>query len=382
LTNDHFTNQNLTKDNMHTELHYQIALTQVPNIGCVRAKILVDNLGSAEAVFKAKRSTLETLDGIGTVRANDIKSFQNFKNLETEVAFVEKYKIQPLFINDKHYPQRLLNCFDSPTLLYYRGDANLNTARILAIIGSRSHTDYGKTFTEKLIKELSAENILVVSGLAFGIDTIAHKASLKNNLSTVGVLAHGLDILYPPENAKLAKQMVSGNGGILTEFMSGTKPDRHNFPTRNRIVAGMADATIVIETDIKGGSMITAGLANNYNRDVFALPGKTTDIKSRGCNHLIRNNRADLLTSAQDILEMMGWLPQPEKKKRIQRTLFIELTENEKIIVDLLNAAEQLPIDELYAKSQLSTSSVAAALLNLEMQALVIGLPGKVYKLV
>jgi DNA processing protein len=309
------------------------------------------------------------------------KYFQDFERAEEEHAFIEKYKIQPLFINDRHYPQRLLNCYDSPTLLYYRGDANLNTARTVAIIGSRSHTDYGKTFTDKLIKELSAENILIISGLAFGIDTIAHKASLKNNLSTVGILAHGLDILYPPENAKLAKQMVSGNGGILTEFMSGTKPDRHNFPTRNRIVAGMADATIVIETDIKGGSMITAELANNYNRDVFALPGKTTDIKSRGCNHLIKNNRAALLTSAQDVLEMMGWLPQPEKKKKVQRSLFVELSVQEKIIVDLLNTAEQMPIDELYAKSQLSTSSVAAVLLSLEMQGLVIGLPGKVYKL-
>lgn len=367
---------------MHTEILYQIALTQIPNIGCVRAKILVENLGSAEAVFKAKKSSLESLEGIGTVRANCIKSFHDFTRSEEELAFMEKYKIQPLFLNDKHYPQRLLNCYDSPTLLYYRGDANLNTARTIAVIGSRSHTDYGKTFTEKLIKELSAENVVIVSGLAFGIDTIAHKASLKNNLSTVGVLAHGLDILYPPENAKLAKQMISGNGGILTEFMSGTKPDRHNFPTRNRIVAGIADATIVIETDIKGGSMITAELANNYNRDVFALPGKTTDIKSRGCNHLIKNNRAALLTSAQDVLEMMGWLPQPEKKKRIQRTLFVELTADEKTIVDLLNLVEQLPIDEMYAKSMLSTSSVAAALLSLEMQGLVANMPGKVYKLV
>lgn len=366
---------------MHTENLYQIALTQVPNIGCVQAKILVENLGSAEAVFKAKKTTLEKIEGIGTVRATNIKLFQDFKRSEEELVFIDKYKIQPLFINDRHYPQRLLNCYDSPTLLFYRGDANLNAARTLTIIGSRSHTDYGKTFTEKLIKELSAENILIISGLAFGIDTIAHKSSLKNNVSTVGVLAHGLDILYPPENAKLAKQMISGNGGILTEFMSGTKPDRHNFPTRNRIVAGMADATIVIETDIKGGSMITAELANNYNRDVFALPGKTTDIKSNGCNHLIKNNRAALLTSAQDVLEMMGWLPQPEKKKKIQRSLFVELTAEEKIIVDLLNTVEQLPIDGLYTKSQLSTSSVATALLSLEMQGLVIGLPGKVYKL-
>ncbi len=366
---------------MHPELLYQIALTLIPNIGCVHAKTLAEHFGSAEAIFKAKKSTLENIEGIGSVRANSIKSFTDFSIAEEEVKFINKYKIQPLFITEKHYPQRLLNCYDSPTMLYYRGEADLNTSRIISIIGTRANTEYGKSITEKLAKDLAAEKVLILSGLAFGIDTTAHKAALKNSLPTVGVLAHGLDTIYPAENTKLAKQMVAEGGGILSEFISGTKPDKHNFPTRNRIVAGMADATIVIETDIKGGSMITAELANNYNRDVFAFPGKTTDLKSKGCNYLIRANKAALITSAQDLLEQMGWLPEPEKKKKVQRQLFIELTADERILVDLLNANEQMQIDDIYLKSQLSTSLAASALLSLELQGIVMSLPGKVYKL-
>jgi len=366
---------------MHPDLPYQIALTQIPGIGCVHAKTLAEHFDTAEAIFKARKSTLENIEGIGTIRANSIKSFTDFSGAEEEVKFISKYKIQPLFLTDKYYPRRLLNCYDSPTMLYYRGEADLNATRVVSIIGTRSNTEYGKAITEKLVKELAAEKVLILSGLAFGIDTTAHKAALKNNLPTVGVLAHGLDTLYPTENTKLARQMVAEGGGIITEFLSGTKPDKHNFPTRNRIVAGMADATVVIETDIKGGSMITAELANNYNRDVFAFPGKTTDIKSKGSNYLIRVNKAALITSAQDLLELMGWLPEPEKKKKVQRELFVELTADERKLVDLLNQNEQMQIDDLYLKSQLSTSLVASALLSLELQGIVMSLPGKVYKL-
>ncbi|MES2776146.1 MAG: DNA-processing protein DprA [Bacteroidota bacterium] len=367
---------------MHPELLYQIALTQVTNIGCVHAKILIDHFGNAEAIFKARKSTLENMEGIGSIRASAIKSFTDFSRAEEELKFITKYKIQPLFIGTKPYPRRLLNCYDSPTMLYYRGEADLNSSRVVSIIGTRANTDYGKLLTEKLVKELAAEKILILSGLAFGIDTMAHKSALKNGLPTVGVLAHGLDTIYPAENTRLAKQMVTEGGGILSEFMSGTKPDKHNFPTRNRIVAGMADATIVIETDIKGGSMITAELANNYNRDVFAFPGKTTDAKSKGCNYLIRANKAALITSAQDLLELMGWLPQPEKKKKVQRELFIELTADERILVQLLGQNDQMQIDEIYLQSQLTASLTAAALLSLELQGIVVSLPGKVYKLV
>jgi DNA processing protein len=218
--------------------------------------------------------------------------------------------------------------------------------------------------------------------MAFGVDTQAHKACVRHNLPTVGVLAHGLDTLYPPENAKLARNMLEQGGGLITEFPSGTKPDKHNFPTRNRVVAGLCDATIVVETDIKGGSMITAELAIGYNRDVFAFPGKVTDSKSRGCNWLIRQNKAALISNGEELLEAMNWLPQPEKKPKVQRSLFIELSPQEKVVFDLLNANEHLHIDELNFKSGLNASAAAAALLSLELQGVVLRLPGKLYKIV
>ena len=365
---------------MHNDLLYQIALTLVPNIGNVHAKSLVNVYGDAHSVFKAKKKDLENIEGIGTIRANSIKAFTDFTSSEEEIAFIEKYKITPLFITDKNYPQRLLNCYDSPVLLFYRGNADLNTSKIISIVGTRSNSDYGKTVCEKLIEDLSGENILVVSGLAFGIDTIAHKAALKNNLQTVGVLAHGLDRIYPAQNKSLAKQMVE-HGGLLTEFLSHSNPDKQNFPKRNRIVAGMSDAVIVIETGKKGGSLITAELGNNYNKDVFAIPGRIGDTKSEGCNYLIKNNKAALINGADDLLEMMNWTDAKPKVKK-QRELFIELTPDEKIVVDILNQQESIHIDELYFKSGLSSSATAAALLMLEMHGVVASLPGKIYKII
>ena len=365
---------------MSTDLLYQIALTLVPNIGDVNAKALINIFGDAQSIFRAKKKDLENMEGIGTVRASSIKAFSDFSSSEAEVAFIEKYKITPLFITDKNYPKRLLNCYDSPALLYYRGNADLNAAKIIAIVGTRNNTDYGKAACENLIEGLANENIIVVSGLAFGIDTIAHKAALKNNLQTVGVLAHGLDRIYPAQNKTLAKQMVE-QGGLLTEFLSHTNPDKQNFPKRNRIVAGISDAVIVIETGKKGGSLITAELGNNYNKDVFAIPGRTTDSKSEGCNYLIMNNKAALINNAEDLLQLMNWKPLAKTQIKKQRELFIELSADEKIIVDILQQQETIQIDELYFKSGLSSSAVAAALLMLEMQGVVASLPGKVYKL-
>jgi DNA processing protein len=349
----------------------------------VHAKILAQELGSAEKIFKAKQFLLEKIEGIGEVRARSIKAYKDFSKAEAEIEFIEKYRIKTLFLTDKDYPKRLLNCYDSPTLLFYKGEADLNASKVIAIIGTRNHTEYGKQQTEKLIKDLSSQNVLVVSGMAYGIDAIAHKAALKNDLATVGVLGHGLDQIYPPDHSNLAKDMLKHGGGLLTEFRSHTKPDKHNFPTRNRIVAGMSDATIVIETGEKGGSMITAELANGYNKDVFALPGKVTDNKSAGCNFLIRNNKAMLLTDAEEIIEFMGWEEKGKsvKEKRSQRELFIELSNDEKIIVDILTEKDLVHIDELNFKSGLSSSSTAAAILSLELQGVVATLPGKLYKL-
>ncbi|MEO7264215.1 MAG: DNA-processing protein DprA [Ferruginibacter sp.] len=364
---------------MNNDLLYQVALTLVPNIGDVHAKALVNLYGDAASIFKAPKKHLESIEGMGTVRASSIKSFKDFTQCENEMAFIEKYKIQPLFLNSDKYPKRLLNCYDSPVLLYYRGNANLNHEKIISIVGTRHFTEYGRNVCENIIAALHTQNALIISGLAFGIDTIAHKASLKNNFSTVAVLAHGLDRIYPAQNKALAKQMTE-QGGLLTEFMSNTTPDKQNFPKRNRIVAGMCDALIVIESGLRGGSLITAELANSYNKDVFAIPGRTTDSKSEGCNYLVKNNKAILITNADDFLQAMNWNTEKKEKKK-QRELFIELTEDEKKITDILARHERLQIETLYLQSGLSSSKAAGALLSLEMQGIVASLPGKVYKL-
>ena len=366
---------------MHSELLYQLALTLVPNIGDVQAKILVQHFGEASAVFKAKKSMLEKIEGIGEVRASAIKQFDGFHVAETEVKFIEKYKINTFFLTDEKYPRRLLNCYDSPTLLFYKGTADLNVAKIIGVVGTRSNTDYGKAFTEKLIKDLAEQNVLVVSGLAYGIDAIAHKAAVKNGLATVGVVGHGLSKIYPAQHAELAKEMIAEGGGVLSEFFHDVKPDKHNFPLRNRIVAGMCDGTIIVESTVKGGSMITAKLADAYNRDVFAVPGRTTDKVSAGCNHLIKYNKAILLTDADELLEVMGWKEKKVKAKK-QRELFIELSPEEKTIIQLLEAKEAVHIDEINAASGLSSSTVAAAILNLELQGILQSQPGKLYKMV
>lgn len=366
---------------MYSELIYELALTCVPQIGNVQARNLVDLYGNAEQIFKEKKSVLEKIEGIGEIRAANIKKFDAFKNQEEEITFIEKYKITPLFLTNPDYPKRLLHCYDPPTLLFYKGSANLNSSKMISVIGTRSNTDYGKMMTEKILEVLQQYQPLIVSGLAYGVDALAHKFCIKNQLSTVGVLAHGLDKIYPSQHTAMAKEMLATGGGLLTEFRKETKPDKHNFPTRNRIVAGMCDATIVIETGIKGGSMITANLANNYNRDVFALPGKTTDAKSEGCNYLIQSNKAVLIRNGEDVVAQMGW-EEKKKERKKQRELFIELNEDEKQIVQLLKQKESVHIDELNLNCTLNSSSIAAALLTLELQGVVQSLPGKMYGLI
>lgn len=338
-------------------------------------------MGSARTIFTAPQQLLQKVEGIGETRAAAIKAFRDFDTAAKEIEFIQQYHIQPIFITDEAYPKRLLNCYDSPTLLYYKGQANLNESKIIAIVGTRTNSEYGRLITEQLLAGLAGSEILVISGLAHGIDAIAHRAALKNGLPTIGVLAHGLSQVYPNQHTSLAREMIHQGGGLLTEFRSPAEPDRHQFPARNRIVAGMSDATIVIETGVKGGSMITAELANGYNRDVFAIPGRANDAKSAGSNYLIRHHKALLINNADELLESLDWKPRQVQSPKPQKQLFIELTADERIVVELLKGRESMHIDEINLRSGLSNSSVAAAILNMEMQNVIFARPGRYYSL-
>ena len=364
---------------MYTDLPYLISLTQVPQVGSIHARTLLQHFGSAEQIFKSSVHDLEKIEGVGRIRAHSIKSFRDFSVAEKEIAFMQRFGVRALSILDADYPQRLLNAPDAPILLFYKGNADLNKTRTISIVGTRRNTEYGKQITEKIIRELAAFDVLIISGLAFGIDAIAHKTALKQDLPTVAVLAHGLASLYPPEHGQLSKQMLK-QGGLITEYISHVKAEKHYFPIRNRIVAGISDCTIVTETAVKGGSMITADLANGYHREVFAIPGRISDFKSAGCNWLIRNNQAILLENIQDLVKIMGWQEKtiPEKK---QGELFVLLTEPEQRIIDLLKEREQMHIDVINATTGFPNSLNAGALLELEMKDLVCTMPGRIYKL-
>ncbi len=362
---------------------YQIALTLLPNVGSVLAKNLVAYCGSTEQVFKTGKTKLEKIPGIGKERAAAIASADVLKQAEKEISFITKYNIRPLFFTDADYPQRLKQCNDSPVLLYYKGHADLNTEKIVGVVGTRRCTDYGKEVTKKLIAGLSAQNTLVVSGLAYGIDIAAHKAALENNLKTVGVLAHGLNTIYPTQHKATAKDMVE-QGGLLTEYISTNEMHPSNFPNRNRIVAGMCDAVVIVESAIEGGAVITANIANSYNRDVFAYPGKSSDKFSSGCNFLIKTYKAQMIESAEDLLTHMNWqqaTPQSKSKKQ-QQQLALTLSSEEQTIYSLLTEKETVGMDELAVKTNLNASILAATLLEMEINSLVMSLPGKQYKLV
>ena len=359
-------------------LLHQLALTFVSGIGDVLSKNLISYCGSAEDIFKTSRQKLLQIPGIGPKMAAAILNKECFSRAEKEVQFIEKNKIQAIFYTDAAYPKRLKNCIDAPIMLFYRGSADLNKQRVISIVGTRNATSYGKQLCEELIEHLKSYNVTVISGLAYGIDICAHKACVKQQLPTIGILGHGLDRLYPAQHRNTAEKMIE-NGGLLTEFPSQTNPDRENFPKRNRIIAGMADATVVVEASIKGGALITAEIANSYNRDVFTFPGRIGDEFSEGCNFLIRFNKAGLLTSYADLAEQLGWLDQTVTVKKQQLLFPLDLTADEKQIFETLQSAEQIGIDDLSLKTKLSVSTLAMNLLNLEMQGLVRSLPGKSY---
>lgn len=358
----------------------RIALSMVPNIGPVLARKLVAHCGSASAVFNEKKKLLERIPGIGASSAQAVVNSDVFARAEEEQKFMEKNGIRALYFLDDDYPRRLKHCYDAPVLLYHLGNTAFNNPRVVAIVGTRQMTPYGEQLCEKLVQELAALDVLVVSGLAYGVDSCAHKTALAAGLQTTGVLAHGLDNLYPQQNRPIAKKMLQ-QGGLLTEYPSNTNPDRENFPARNRIVAGMADAVVVIESGVEGGSLITTEYAVNYNRDVFAFPGRVGDERSAGCNRLIRSNKAALIESAEDLARMMGWETEAHKTLSPQPALPVHLNSEEEKIVDSMRDQGNVYIDEICSVSGLTMSRVASLLLTLEFSGVVKALPGKMYRL-
>ena len=363
------------------DLHYKIALSMIPGIGGVLARNLVSYAGSVESVFTESVKTLTKIPGIGEVNAKRIKDASIFKRAEKELNFIQKNNIEALFYTDKKFPRRLKSCVDAPVMLYTRGNLNLDEQKVISIVGTRNATDYGKQACDDLIKQFSERNykILVVSGLAYGIDIQAHKSALKYGVATAAVVGHGLDKLYPSLHKETAKKMQE-NGGLVSDFPSGTKIDPPNFIRRNRIIAGLADATIVIESAEKGGALITADIASSYNRDVFAFPGRTSDIYSKGCNQLIRKNGANLIEGIIDLEFFMGW-EKESKEKEVQPVLFVDLNPDEEKTVSLLREQGELFIDEISAALSLPVSKVSAMLLNLEFKNVILALPGKMYRL-
>lgn len=369
---------------METSLPFQIALTLIPQLGPVKGKKLLEQLEPPE-IFNCPAKDLEKIEGIGTLLANNIAQFDQWKRVEEELTFIERNQIKPLFIGQQEYPHRLLHCNDAPLLLYVKGSAHLNAKRMIAVVGTRRNTLAGRLATEKLIEALSPYNISIVSGMAYGIDTIAHQAALREKIPTIGALAHGLDRIYPPANRSLAKQIIQQGGALLTENRKGVQAEEFLFPKRNRIVAGMTDATIVMESDLKGGSLITAQLAADYGREVFALPGRITDKCSSGCLAIIKKQRALLFTSAEDITDWLGWtietdrtIMRDEKSKEIAENLSAE----EKFLHRIIQKNETANFESLLQETSWPVTKLSGILLNMELAGLIVSLPGNCYSVI
>ena len=361
---------------------YKVALAMVPGIGGVLARNLLSYTGSAESIFKESSAKLTKIPGIGEVIARKIKDPQVLRDAEAELEFTGRHGIRICYYQDNDYPDRFRQCEDAPIIFYRKGNADLNSTKSLSIVGTRNATEYGRKMCDELIKDLVSmgHKPLIVSGLAYGIDIHAHKSALKYDLPTVGVLGHGLDKLYPPAHLQVARSMVE-NGALITDFPSGTKIDPANFIRRNRLIAGLSDATVVIESGNKGGALITADMALSYNRDLFAFPGRVTDLYSKGCNQLIQNNEAALITSAADLEFQMGWNPALSRPKNMQQKLFVELTDEERKITDILINGDKVHFDDICINSGLPVGLISNLLLNLEFNGVIDVLPGKMYRL-
>jgi DNA processing protein len=364
-----------------TELLHILALLRVEGIGDIVAKKLINHCGSAENIFNAKANFLKSIDGIGENLIKKLKDKSVFQKAENELRFIENEKINVLFYLDEKYPERLKHCIDGPVLLFASGDLNFEKRKVISIVGTREITSYGTAFCKQLIEDLTVFNPIIVSGFAYGVDIVAHQAAMDNQLQTVGVLAHGLNQIYPKTHKKYVAKMEE-NGGFLTEFWSTSNPEKENFVKRNRIVAGMSESTIVIESAEKGGSLITAMIANDYNRDVFAVPGRTTDKFSQGCINLIKTQRANLMTSAADLIYILNWELETKEIKSVQKQLFVVMDNEEQKVYDYLQKNGKQVLDIIALECDFPIFRISTLLLNMELKGIIRPLPGKLFEAV
>lgn len=366
---------------MSENLIYKIAISSISNVGPVTARKLIAYAGSIEAVFKENKRNLTRIPGIGEYVASKICSSKIMHLAEKELSFIHKNSITPVYYLDTNYPKRLKHCVDAPMLIYLKGIKYADDIKIISVVGTRNPTDHGLENCKKLIEKLAVNfpDLCIVSGLAYGIDSCAHTAALENDLKTIAVLGHGLQMIYPSIHKSLSEK-ITQNGLLISEYPSFYKYDKSNFVRRNRIIAGISDATIVVESANKGGSLITADIAHSYNRDVFAFPGRPGDIKSEGCNNLIKTNKAAMICHAGDLEYFLGW----EKRKAsepIQQQIFQELTDVEKQVINHLDAEISRSLNEIARLTKISVSRLAAILLDLEFKGVLVALPGNAFKL-
>ncbi|MNQ01382.1 hypothetical protein D3C85_140410 [compost metagenome] len=360
------------------DLLHLLALQRVEGVGDIMTKKLLTHFGDAESVFKAKASQLSTIDGVGSVLLKNLKDKSVFEKANQEIQFIQSNDINAVYFQDGDYPERLKHCIDGPVVLFTSGNINLKKRKIISIVGTRQITSYGIEFCRKLIEDLAPLDPIIVSGFAYGVDIVAHQLAMENNLQTIGVVAHGLNQIYPKPHKKYVARMEQ-NGGFMTEFWSSSNPDKENFVRRNRIVAGMTEATIVIESADRGGSLITANMANDYNRDVFAVPGRTTDKYSQGCNNLIKTQRANVLTSAADLIYILNWELEKESKP-VQKQLFVTLDSEEQKVYDYLLKTGKEVMDIIALHCDFPIYKISGLLLNMELKGVIRPLPGKLFE--
>ncbi|RKS01132.1 DNA-processing protein DprA [Flavobacterium sp. 102] len=363
------------------ELFHVLALSRIDGVGDIVAKKLISHCGSAENVFKGKLKDLKAIDGVGDVLLRNLKNKIVFERAEQELQYIQNENIKVLYFQNDDYPDRLKHCIDGPVLLFASGNFDFQNRKMISIVGTRQITSYGTEFCKKLIEDLAIFNPIIVSGFAYGVDIIAHQSAMENDLQTIGVLAHGLNQIYPKSHKKYVAKLEQ-NGGFLTEFWSNSNPEKENFVKRNRIVAGMSEATIVIESADKGGSLITANMANDYNRDVFAVPGRTTDKYSQGCNDLIKTQRANLITSAADLIYCLNWALEVQETKSIQKQLFVTLDFEEQKIYDYLQKNGKQLLDIVALECDFPIFKISSILLTMELKGIVRPLPGKLFEAV